>query len=378
MDCGQHLLLGAYRSTLELLGRCGGDEHLLLHRSPLTWVNAQGRGLKLRPGPIRLRLAEAILRHPTWSWSSRAQLLRRLWVWQRLNFQCEPTLTVAALCNGLPSEILTQWVEPLCVAALNTRIEIASASVFLRVLKDGVFHGPGASDYLIPRVPLGHVFSDLLSRHLEANGGAIRRGRRIVSVTPGDAPRTWRVEDRDYDRVILACGATEASRLVRPLNSTWAAHASALKHDAIVTTWIHSPGTRLAAPLIHLCERPGPAQFLFDLGAVGHPLNGAFTAVSSAPQTWLDQGVAGLEAAVAEQLAQVEGLQWSTPPRIVHSIAERRATFVCSAGVVRPPSRIETAWGDLHAAGDYVDGPYPATIEGAVRSGLEAAGHSPL
>jgi predicted NAD/FAD-dependent oxidoreductase len=54
----------------------------------------------------------------------------------------------------------------------------------------------------------------------------------------------------------------------------------------------------------------------------------------------------------------------------VHLAAERRATFACTPGLQRPPASIASG---LVAAGDYLEGPYPATLEGAVRSGLSAA-----
>jgi hypothetical protein len=47
------------------------------------------------------------------------------------------------------------------------------------------------------------------------------------------------------------------------------------------------------------------------------------------------------------------------------TVQEKRATFACTPQAVRPPSVI---WHTLWAAGDYVAGPYPATLEGAVRS----------
>ena len=53
-----------------------------------------------------------------------------------------------------------------------------------------------------------------------------------------------------------------------------------------------------------------------------------------------------------------------------HLAAERRATFACTPGLQRPPAQIAPG---LLAAGDHVQGPYPATLEGAVRSGLAAA-----
>lgn len=373
IDGGQHLLLGAYHSTLGLLQSAGVDVDQALHRQPLTWVDARGEGLRVRPGPVRRRLVEALLTHRGWRWSARLSLLGHLWRWQHRKFQCAPHLTVAALCRTLSPTVVREWVEPLCVAALNTSIDRASASVFLTVLADGVLSGAGASDLLIPRLPLGEVLGEPLATHLEGLGGVVRRRTRVGAIRPGAALGTWEIEDQVYHRVIVACTATEAARLVEPLNAAWASTAKALQHDAIVTSWIHSPGTRLAAPMIHLCNAPGPAQFLFDLGAIGHGLRDGFTAVSSAPQAWLQEGIVGLEAELVRQLGTIPGLAWHTPPRVVHSVAERRATFVCSAQLQRPQARISTPWGPLYAAGDYVEGPYPATIEGAVRSGINAA-----
>ena len=61
---------------------------------------------------------------------------------------------------------------------------------------------------------------------------------------------------------------------------------------------------------------------------------------------------------------------WPQPPTLLHVAAEKRATFACTPGLKRPPARIAAG---LWAAGDHVAGPYPATLEGAVRSGRYAA-----
>ena len=53
----------------------------------------------------------------------------------------------------------------------------------------------------------------------------------------------------------------------------------------------------------------------------------------------------------------------------VQTVVEKRATFACTPGLVRPAQGVAPG---LWACGDYVEGPYPATLEGAVRSGLEA------
>ena len=68
--------------------------------------------------------------------------------------------------------------------------------------------------------------------------------------------------------------------------------------------------------------------------------------------------------------AAVPGIAQTEPLRVVQTVIEKRATFACTPGLHRPHAALAPG---LSACGDYVDGPYPATLEGAVRSGLEAA-----
>ena len=63
-----------------------------------------------------------------------------------------------------------------------------------------------------------------------------------------------------------------------------------------------------------------------------------------------------------------QGLGWEVQP--LKTIVEKRATFACVPGLQRPPAAIAPG---LWACGDYVEGPYPATLEGAVRAGLAVA-----
>ena len=76
---------------------------------------------------------------------------------------------------------------------------------------------------------------------------------------------------------------------------------------------------------------------------------------------------AAVQAAVLQQAACQLGLD---NLQAIQTVVEKRATFACTPGLRRPPAAIAPG---LWAAGDHVDGPYPATLEGAVRSGLAAA-----
>ena len=74
------------------------------------------------------------------------------------------------------------------------------------------------------------------------------------------------------------------------------------------------------------------------------------------------------EAIEGSVVAQAAALGWQVRP--VQTVVERRATFACTAGLRRPGMALAPG---LWACGDYVDGPYPATLEGAVRSALAVA-----
>ncbi|WP_374662910.1 hydroxysqualene dehydroxylase HpnE [Inhella sp.] len=360
LDSGQHILIGAYRDTLKLMREVGAEPELLLQRLPLTLVDAQGQGLRWgRGGPLGAAFG-AVQGHTGWGWRERLGLV----VWgSRLalrGLRCPAHWSVERLCQGLPNAVREELVEPLCVAALNTRIEEASATVFLRVLRDALFSGPGGSDLLLPRVPLQALLPDPALVWLRAHGASVQLGRRAQQLQALN--EGWACDDWQGDAIVLACSAHEAQRLAAHGAPQWARWP--LRHEAIATVELELPGgPRLPAPMVAL--RGAPAQFLFDI-----PGDGRYVAVASAVAAELADGLQPLAERMEQQVkAQLPALRAA---RRVNQHADRRATFACVAGVARPPQMLRPG---LVAAGDYVEGPYPATLEGAVSSGVAAAAH---
>jgi hydroxysqualene dehydroxylase len=113
-------------------------------------------------------------------------------------------------------------------------------------------------------------------------------------------------------------------------------------------------------------DAQAPAQFVFDRGQLGGPA-GLLAFVISGAQAWVD---AGMEATLQATLAQAQAslaAHLRGPLQAVKTLTEKRATFRCAPNLARPGGAIAPG---LHAAGDFVVGPYPATLEGAVRSGV--------
>jgi squalene-associated FAD-dependent desaturase len=366
LDNGQHILIGAYHRTLALMQTVGVDPDAVLARMPLTLVTPNGQGLRLPAGSPALAFLRAVLVQRAWRPAHKFALLTQAAAWAVRGFRCAPDTTVAALCRALPDPVCRDLIEPLCVAALNTPADEASGQVFLRVMRDALFSGAGSADLLLPRKPLGELLPDATLQWLMARGATVSPGRRVQQIEA--CTQHWEVDGDRFDAVVIACTAAEAARLSAPHNSSWATLALALRYEPIVTVTVKCPGARMPAAMVSLPA--GPAQFVFDHGAIG-ATPGRFTAVISGAQAWVEGGMERAEAAVLLQLqTQFEPGTWPVALAVEATLSERRATFRCTPSLQRPGSSIAPR---LVAAGDYVAGPYPATLEGAVRSGEAAA-----
>jgi hypothetical protein len=244
----------------------------------------------------------------------------------------------------------------------------ACASVFLRVLRDALYSGPGSADFLLPRSDMSALLPDAALTWLRAQGAQVELGQhQKVCPTAQSAG----------DAVLLACPAWEAARLAQAVNPAWSAQAAQLRHEGIATVYLRRPFSNdghgqgndlghavLPRPMLSLDSGPNaPAQFVFDRGVLsGDPAQrGILAAVVSACQGERDHMTQAVKAQIENQLG-LPDLQ------VITTVVERRATFSCTPGLVRPGAHIGPG---LWACGDHVQGPYPATLEGAVRSGLE-------
>jgi squalene-associated FAD-dependent desaturase len=371
LDNGQHILIGAYVRTLALMKTVGADAKSGLLRLPLVLRYPDGRGLHMPAGPAWLVFGLAVLRAQGWTWRDKLALLRAALGWAAGGFLCAPEMTVDGLCAGLPPAVRRLMIDPLCVAALNTAAAEASGQVFLRVLRDALFSGAGSADLLLPLQTLSHLMPEPAAAWLARQGAALRLGARVEQlqrVDPG-----WRVDGESFDGVMLACSAAEAARLAAPHAAAWAARAASFAYEPIVTVYVMSEGTRLAQPMTALVDGAlAPAQFVFDHGALGSA-PGVFAFVVSGARAWVDQGLPATGDAVLQQAERdFPSGTWRTPPRVLRVLAEKRATFRCVPALDRPEQAIAPG---LIAAGDYVAGPYPSTLEGAVLSGEAAVSH---
>jgi hydroxysqualene dehydroxylase len=368
LDNGQHILIGAYRETLALMQTVGVDLDASLLRIPLRLIGPGGRGLKMRSGHPVISFSMAVLKHSEWRFRERCALLWHAGLWVRNRFCCDSLLTVAELTATLPKPVRKQLIDPLCIAALNTPAERASGQVFLNVLQDSLLGPGGSADFLLPRQQLSKLLPEPAAVWLRSAGASLALSHRVKQL--GFDSGMWSVDGDVFDGVVLACSAREAARLLEPHAPAWAKATRQLQHEAIMTVYAQSSGSRLPEAIMALpSDDSAPAQFVFDLGQL-YGLDGVMAFVISGASPWVKLGnVAAVTATLKQGQAMLQ------PYLKIHlteikTVTEKRATFVCTPNLKRPIPHVLPGLG---VAGDYIDGPYPASLEGAVRSGFAAA-----
>lgn len=367
LDNGQHILIGAYSDCLALMRTVGVDIERALRRLPMTLRYADGSGLAFPDRAPPFDALAGILGARGWRWREKQALLGRATRWRLQGFHCDDQASVADLCTGLPVKLMAEFIEPLCVSALNTPPGISSGTVFLRVLRDALFSGRGGSHFLLPTCDLGQLFPTTAAAWLQARGHDLRLGARAETLQADGG--AWRVDGEHFDAVLLATPSSEAARLAGQTDSlrAWSATSAGLEHTAIATVYARTAQSeqRLPAALPLLALRPAadaPAQFVFDRGHLGGPAGLMAFVVSASMASRADT-----QAQVLAQAARELGWHGMQP---LTTVIDKRATFACTPGLQRPQQALAPG---LLACGDYVAGPYPATLEGAVRSGIAAA-----
>ncbi|PLY58185.1 phytoene dehydrogenase [Herbaspirillum sp. BH-1] len=385
LDNGQHILLGAYRATLALMKQVGVDPATALLRLPLQMRyplanQADGMDFVAPRLPAPWHVAVALLRAKGLAREDKMALARFSTTARWMGWQLHEDCSVADLLQRFDqTDRVTRLMwRPLCIAALNTPPERASAQVFLNVLRDSLGARRAASDMLIPRRDLGALLPDATEAYLARHGGLVRPGVAVTHLLTGSEPGSWRLEDRlgeslgEFSGVVLATGPEAAAQLLEGLHDTHLLQA--LEHEPITTCYLqYGEQVRLPAPFLALLdapERQAWGQFVFDRGQLGGDPGLLAVVVSAAGQAIAD-GHATLTAGITRQLAQDFGQPALATPQWSKVITEKRATFACTPGLQRPDNTAMPA--GLALAGDYVAGDYPATLEGAVRSGGAAA-----
>lgn len=375
LDNGQHILLGAYYQTLRLLKLTDAPIASHIQRIPLV---LRVFNLKLRtnfelkapigfPAPLHILaglLTAKGLTHQD-KWCALRMMTWLKWHSFRLN---QDTDLATFLSSQHQTNALIQYLwEPLCLAALNTPLHIASAQVFLNVLRDSFNKQRQDADVLLAKTDLTTLISKPWADFVVKRGGQVHVSTTIKSIQPSANGYLLNIEGEaaEFSHVVIASGPHQLASMTNSL-PLLTAHTQHLRYQPITTVYMQYAQTvRLAQPMIGMVN--STSQWLFDRGQICGQDGLLAVVISAHEDSKFDQPT--LAALIHNELCQL--IPKLEKPLWHKVITEKRATFECSANLSRPDNL--TDYPNLYLAGDYTAGDYPATIEGAVRSGIATA-----
>jgi len=356
IDNGNHLILSGNRATLSYLDHLGARDSLTAAPSasfPFVDLKTQERWtLRANDGPIPWWICVASRRVPG---APLYQYLRLAWL---LRAGAEVSIGETIPCSG---PLYERLLEPFLLAALNIDPKDGSAALAAGVIRETLAAGGRHYHPLIARGGLSKSLIDPALRYISAQGGSMTFGRRLRRVTFN----AHRATALDFGGEALSLADGEAVILAVPPQVATAAVpniSAPTEFRAIVNVHYSTAPPAGLQPMTGVIN--GLAQWVFafpdrisvTISAADHLLNRPREEI--ARNVWRDVAAA----------CDVTG-----PMPTWQILSERRATFAASPeqDAKRPAAR--TSWCNLALAGDWTQTGLPATIEGAIRSGVSAA-----
>jgi squalene-associated FAD-dependent desaturase len=411
IDNGQHVFLRCCSSYQDLLARLGVTGQVAIQdRFDVTVLSGTGSsGTGPRPARLRrsglpspLHLAGALAGYPLLSLAERARVGRAALAF-RFADPASPDLDrqrlgdwLAARGQGEPAR-RRLW-DLFIISALNIGGDDASAGLAATVIKTALLGRRDAADIGMAKVPQGRLHAEATADLLARLGAEVRLGARAagierlagggfrISLSRGDIateetsltgtgttePATAAGQSILADGVVLAVPASQAARLASSAGVATAPAWDELGSSPIVN--VHVIYDRQVMKLPFVAAVDSPVQWVFDKTRQSGLQAGQYLAVSlSAADDFVDMPTAALRQLFVPALEQLLPAAAGAGITDFFVTRERRATFrqAPGSGALRPGAA--TSVPGLVLAGAWTNTGWPDTMEGAVRSGHNAA-----
>jgi len=372
IDNGQHILVGAYKTTFEFL-RIIGTENLPYYQKKLqvTYVTKDGSRFSLKTPHTfyPLNLLQAILGFKLLRFNERIRIVKFI---SKLFFIGDKNLASKTVFewlkeNNQSEDSMKSFWDLLTVSTLNTPIDEASSLMFAKVLKEIFLNGNKASTIVLPKYGLSKLFCDPAEKYLKTNGANVSLSENIIKIeTNGEKVLkviTNKREITDFDFVISAVPFYSLQKLFPELPFIKSVNKN-LETSPIIT--IH----------LWLSENIFEEKFYGLINSRIHWIyknKNHISAVISSADEMVELDSKEIYQICIEELRSYFPKFNNVVVKNYKVLKEKRATFESTPKSDEVRSKIKSPYNNFHLAGDWTNTKLPGTIEGAILSGKEAA-----
>jgi zeta-carotene desaturase len=407
VDNCQHVLFRVCTNLVEFYRRIGVEDKIRWY-DEMTFLEPGGRSSVMRgsPLPAPLHTAPSFLRFPFLTLQDKLAISRAI---AALVFKAQPDTGQSFLdwCHrhGQTPNAIERFWRPILVSALSEDLDLISIPYAAQVVRESM-KSPQARHMGVPTIPL----TDLYNRagdYIRARGGEIRFRSSLESFSPEAEQVRIRVAEKDelFDYLILALPFENLDRVL-PQSPGSAPLREQLSHfESAPITGIHLWFDRQITDLDHAVLLDRTIQWMFHKSRLlnrtekknsgvendreGHDFspaeNDALRNGALAPDaSYIELVVSASKSLIDKSRAEIvdlalnevrEFFPGARAANLVKStvIKEVRATFSPRPGIDAFRPAQSTPWPRVFLAGDFTATGWPATMEGAVRSGYLAA-----
>ncbi|MBG80262.1 MAG: hypothetical protein CMJ39_06095 [Phycisphaerae bacterium] len=390
LDNCQHVLMGCCTALLSLYDRLGVSDQIEWHES-LYWQREDGGVDLLKPGmlPAPLHTARSFGRMKLLDRSGKSEIRRAMWKLLRGGHRLRQDYrgrTFGEFLSDLnqSAETIRLFWDTVIISACNLPCHQVAAEHGMQVFQEAFLPGRWAGTMGLSMVPLADLYDPAESIILEA-GGALRLGcsvreicleqKRAVGVMTADSMERG-------DAVISTVPPDRLAKLLRDdvrAQDRRLAHLEDFQFSPILGVHLHFAEQIMELPHLVLAGRP--VHWIFNKGVDGQGRQHLHAVISAADE-WMSLDEGEILERVMDEVRMALPMSEGLEPITVRAVKEKRATFSATPEIEphRPgagPGAIGVKGGDVESlfiAGDWCDTGWPATMEGAVRSGYRAAG----
>jgi zeta-carotene desaturase len=382
VDNCQHVLLGCCTNLIDFYRRLGVEQQIRWY-DEITFILPGGKSSALKAGllPAPFHAAPSFLESTVLDLRDKLAIARAM----------------LALVPSLPNdngENFQAWLErhgqtrqaidrfwaPVLVSALNEELDRTSVRYAAMVFRDSFLKSAEAGRMGVPAVPLSDLYSPAAD-YIEARGGKVHLRAAVDSIQrdAGGVQLCVGGEDVRADYAVLATPFNGVEKLLADAPELQELRSRARSLESSPITGIHLWFDREITPLEHAVLLERTIQWMFHKSKIlttrkDSAQNGSYIElVVSSSKTLLDKPRAEIIDLAVRELAEFFPAVREARLTKATVIKEVHATFSPAPGsdAFRPSNR--TPWPKLFLAGDWTSTGWPATMEGAVRSGYGAA-----
>jgi len=369
IDNGQHILMGCYKDTLSFLKLIGAQNKFDYQKNlELDFITEERFIYSLKANKLfyPFNLLYAVLKYDAFEFDDKIKFISFV---IKLPFLSKRSLEKLSVKDWLKlhnqsSNTIKMFWEILCVAAMNTNLEKASALYFYKILVEIFFKGNFASTIILPKFGLSESFINPAKDFIISNGGKIFCSETVKEIslknTVVNEVKTLNNSYKEYDFIISAIPLHSLQKLI---GLDELEIKLELEYSTIVNIHIWSDGFDFDKRFIGLLD--SHLHWIFKK-------DDHFNIVISDADYLAEKSKEEIIHFAAEELSKYINLDISKI-KSYKILKEKRATFIPSNKILNHRPKSRTKIKNLFLAGDWIDTDLPATIESAVKRGRIAA-----